>query len=124
MKRRNRKRKSKSARPSSISTIVKSHHPFRVCPAVKEPVHTPSFDGKVEMPRSLSETPGEGESVAIYLDFPTNSEMAADSTEIPVMPTATSPSVPASKRESSPTSTPLPVQTVACIRAMSSPPPR
>ncbi len=76
---------------------------------MKEPVHTPSFDGKVEMPRSLSETPGEGESVAIYLDFPTNSEMAADSTEISSdAETATSPSVPASKAGNpAPTSTPL-----------------
>ncbi len=110
MKRRNRKRKSKSARPSSISTIVEE--PIirsESARPVKEPVHTPSFDGKVEMPRSLSETPGEGESVAIYLDFPTDSEMAADSTEISSdAETATSPSVPASKAGNpAPTSTPL-----------------
>src|SRR5258708_25976244 len=97
MKGRNRKRKSKSARPSSISTIVEEPIIRSESPRpVKDPVHTPSFDGKVEMPRSLSETPGEGERVAIYLDFPTNSQMAADSTEFSIhADTATSPSLPA-----------------------------
>ena len=110
MKRRNRKRKSKSAVPSSISTIVEEPIiPSESARPVEEHANSPNIDREPQSPQSLSEPANGEESTAIYLDLPTDSEMVADSTEISGdTETAASPSVPASKEGNpAPVSTPL-----------------
>jgi hypothetical protein len=105
-----RRRKSKSAVHSSISTIVEAPilSPESARP-VQESLNSPKVEREPEIPQSLSEHAASDQATAIYLEFPNDSEMAAPSSEISTdTESAATPSVTSSTAgKPSPISTPL-----------------